>query len=376
MPRHEQNLWSAENDETVHNMNRAPADVPPPGAVTTSAEPPVPILRRLFTWRTRIYGTPPEIVARWPVGVACAVMSAIVAADALFVDKPDFTTLDSLLVLVAGVVTAVIVYKRATSPAGLQVDLTNFEGQADRISLRHEFKGVALDRSRPLRIERDSAWTQLVGESPDGTPVHLVRHRTGRTHPYFNDGVYELCQTLGMQSPIPDDQLFQLKPLNQPRVEAQIPRLRPVGTIAFFGAFVILLTLWPKLVRVLEETLYDGRVLNFSANLATSMIPLLFMSTFVFAAVRILGADVPNYQYALRPIRQPYRVEIHHLPKRSLVYLRVAGSMYPTMVPGLHAHRRSGMTDVDRRAFEVRVGQYCAVSNLDPPVIAKPGVEA
>ena len=87
-------------------MNRAPADVPPPGAVTTSAEPRALILQHPFSWRTRIYGTPPEIVARWPTGVACAVLSAIVAADALFVDKPEFTTLDSLIVLAAGLVTA------------------------------------------------------------------------------------------------------------------------------------------------------------------------------------------------------------------------------------------------------------------------------
>ena len=51
-------------------------------------------------------------------------------------------------------------------------------------------------------------------------------------------------------------------------------------------------------------------------------------------------------------------------------------TMYPTMVPGLHARNRRGMTAADQQAFEARVNRFAAASNLGPPVIATPGAAA
>ena len=73
---------------------------------------------------------------------------------------------------------------------------------------------------------------------------------------------------------------------------------------------------------------------------------------------------------------QPRRLEIHHLPTRSVVYLRTAGSMYPRLVDRLHASNRQGMTAADRQTFEAQVRQFAAASHLGPPVIATPGPAA
>ena len=351
-------------------MNGIQADVPLASPVTATAEPAEFMFQRRFSWRTRVYGTPPEIVARWPTGVACAVLSAIVAADALFVDKPEFTTLDSLIVLAAGLVTAVIVVFRTCSPVNLRITDSNPRQAASPACVWLNFRAVQLDTAHPLQIDRNTRWINLVGHSTNGAPIRLARTSARRPHPYFNDGVDEFCKSLGVTSPISADHMLWLSPVSCLDTDAPRPSgaRKVLGVLALLAIYIV-----PMLTAGLAmDRVYDG---DSGAPLPT-IAWFWFSFTFLLAALRIFHSDAPNWRYQSRHSARPRRVEIHHLPKRSFVYLRIAGSMYPTMVPGLHARNRRGMTAADQQAFEARVNRFAAASNLGPPVIATPGAAA
>ena len=336
--------------------------------------PPPPTYERLFTWTSGFHGVPLDSIVRWSIAAYGVLVVSVLAIDGLLVDDPHFTSSDGILMLGALLFIGTAPLAACGAVAAIDVKRSLLPESLGQLTVRRSFRTLQLDLTKGLAFEQNGRRVRLMGTSTDGQPVRIISRGTRHPHPYFYDGVDELCSALDVPSPVSTDQLLQVRIVDGPTIDpnATFVMGRRFSAAKFGLQFLAEIAISAAILFAIRELYGPDVPINLSASI---LIPWLVIGGMSRTSIRIDPAN-PAPARLVGMGTQPRRLEIHHLPTRSLVYLRVADSMYPRLIDELHAHNRRGMTAADRQKFETQVRQFAAASHLGPPVITTPGAAA